>query len=118
MFDITTQGITGFTGSLTSACSGNDSSGIRTPAIAITTLVWPAATTPIATGAIGPRVVSTPVTAPAGVAHDAGHRAILDDIDTHRRGRPGIAPGHGIMPGHPAAALQGGAQDRIAHVLR
>ena len=60
MFDITTQGITGLTGSLTNACNGNDSSGMRTPAIAISTLVWPAATTPIRPAAIGPLVVSTP----------------------------------------------------------
>ena len=45
-FDITTQGKTGFTGSDTSAWSGKLSSGMRRPAIAITTLVWPAATTP------------------------------------------------------------------------
>ena len=54
----------GFSGSETSACSGNDSSGMRTPAIAITTLVLPAATTPIFFVAIAPRVVSTPLTAP------------------------------------------------------
>ena len=65
MFDITTQGITGFTGSLTNACSGNNSSGMLTPAIAITTLVWPAVTTPMRPAAIGPLVVSTPVAAPA-----------------------------------------------------
>ena len=46
VFDITTHGNTGLTGSDTSACSGKLSSGMRTPAIAITTLVWPAATTP------------------------------------------------------------------------
>ena len=37
---------------------------IRKPAIAITTLVWPAATTPIFLVAIAPLPVSTPVTAP------------------------------------------------------
>ncbi len=39
---------------------------MRTPAIAITTLVWPAATTPTFRAAIGPRVVSTAFTAPDG----------------------------------------------------
>ena len=37
---------------------------MRTPAIAITTEVWPAATTPIFFVAMAPRVVSTPATAP------------------------------------------------------
>ena len=37
---------------------------MRTPAIAITTDVCPAATTPIFLVAIAPRVVSTPETAP------------------------------------------------------
>ena len=37
---------------------------MRTPAIAITTEVWPAATTPTFLAAIAPRVVSTPATAP------------------------------------------------------
>ncbi|MEO1266055.1 MAG: FAD-dependent oxidoreductase, partial [Pseudomonadota bacterium] len=50
----------GFTGSETSACSGKLSSGIRTPACAITVLVLPAATTPILSASIAPRVVSTP----------------------------------------------------------
>jgi hypothetical protein len=47
VFDITTQGSTGFTGSDTSACSGKLSSGRRSPAIAITTLVCRPPTTPI-----------------------------------------------------------------------
>ena len=56
--------MTGFSGSETSACRGKDSSGILRPAIAITTLVWPAETTPIFLVAIAPLVVSTPLTAP------------------------------------------------------
>ena len=64
VFDITTHGIIGLTGSETSACSGLLSRGMRTPAIAMTTEVWPAAATPIFLAAIFPRVVSTPETAP------------------------------------------------------
>ena len=64
VLDITTQGMTGFSGSDTSACNGNNSSGSRTPAIAMTTLVLPAATTPIFLVAMAPRVVSRPLTAP------------------------------------------------------
>ena len=39
---------------------------MRTPAIAITTLVWPAATTATLRAAMRPRVVSTAFTAPDG----------------------------------------------------
>ena len=62
---MTTQGNTGFTGSLTSACRGKLSSGMRTPAIAMTRLVDPAATTPTRRARTGPRSVSTPLTAPS-----------------------------------------------------
>ena len=44
---MTTQGKTGFTGSDTRAWSGKLSSGRRTPAMPSTTLVLPAAETPI-----------------------------------------------------------------------
>ncbi len=64
VFDITTQGNMGLTGSETSACSGKLSSGSCTPAIRITTLELPAATTPILLLRIGPRVVSSASTAP------------------------------------------------------
>ena len=64
VLDMTTQGKTGFKGSETSACKGKHSSGRRTPAIAMTTLVFPATTTPILFVATAPRVVSRPLTAP------------------------------------------------------
>ena len=58
---------------------------MRTPAIAITTLVWPAATTPTLLGADRVRAsVSTPVTAPSGAASNAGDLAVLDDVDAQR----------------------------------
>ena len=59
VFGVTTQGNSGFTGSETSACSGKLSSGMRRPAIAMITLVWPAATAPTFLARISPRVVST-----------------------------------------------------------
>jgi len=64
VFDITTQGMIGLTGSETSACSGLLSSGMRAPVIAMTTEVWPAAATPILLAAMFLRVVSTLETAP------------------------------------------------------
>ena len=106
MFDITTQGNTGFTGSDTSACSGKLSSGMRTPAIAMITLVWPAATTPIFLARISPRVVSTASTAPDGVAADRRHLAVLDDVDAEPVGAARIAPGDRVMPRDAAAPLQ------------
>ena len=64
VFDMTTHGNTGYTGSDTSAWSGKLSSGMRTPAIAISTDVWPAATTPTLRARIAPRVVSRASMAP------------------------------------------------------
>ena len=61
-----TQGKIGFTGSLTSACSGKLSSGSRTPAVSITTEVWPAAETATFLARMKPLAVSTPVTRPSG----------------------------------------------------
>src|SRR6202035_6004369 len=66
VLDITTQGNAGLTGSETSACKGKLSSGNLTPAMSMTTLVLPAATTPTFFAAMNPRDVSTPVTAPDG----------------------------------------------------
>ncbi len=53
-----------------------------------------------------------------GVAADALHLAVLDDVDAERGSRAGIAPGDGVMPRHAAAALQGRAEDRVADVGR
>jgi len=65
VFDITTHGNTGLTGSDTSACNGKLSSGKRNPAMAAITLVCPAATMPTLRALIVPRVVSTASTAPS-----------------------------------------------------
>ena len=81
----------------------------------MTTLVWPAATTPTFRAAIVPRVVSTPVTAPAASRSDPGDLAILDDVDAERVGGARIAPGDRVVPRHAAAALQGRAEHRVAH---
>src|SRR3546814_6173676 len=61
---MTTQGKTGFTGSETSACSGKLSSGSRTPAVSMTTEVFPAADTATFFARMKPLAVSTPKTRP------------------------------------------------------
>ena len=48
---------------------------------------------------------------------ETDHLGVLDQVDTGRIGRTGIAPGHGIVTGHAAATLHGGAHDRVAGVL-
>ncbi len=47
---------------------------------------------------------------------EARHLAILDDIDAAGIGGAGEAPGDGIMPRGAAAALQAGADDRVARL--
>ena len=64
---MTTQSSTGFTGSDTSACNGWLCSGRRTPAIAATTELCPAATIATFSASIAPRLVSTPTTRPPAV---------------------------------------------------
>ena len=49
---------------------------------------------------------------------DAGHLAMLKDIDASGIGAACIAPGDGIVPGDAAAPLQGRAEDRVAHGRR
>ena len=115
VFDITTHGNTGFTGSETSACSGKLSSGMRTPAIAMTTLVWPAATTPTLLVADWPPGGLDPCDRARRIAADRGHLAVLDDVDAELVGGARIAPGDRIVARDAAAALQGGADDRVAH---
>ena len=64
-----------------------------------------------------PRVVSTRLDRAARVALDAGHFAILDDVDAERIGGARVAPGDGIVPRRAAAPLQRRAQHRIADVV-
>jgi len=52
-----------------------------------------------------------------GAAPDAGHLAILDDVDAERIGRARVAPGNGIVPRRAAAPLQRGTQHRIADIV-
>ena len=107
---------TGLIGSDTIACSRWLEIGSRNPAMAASTLEWPATAMATFLAPMAPRVVSTPVTRP--FSHlEAGDLAILDDVDAARIGRARIAPGDGIVPRHAAAALQAGADDRIARVL-
>ena len=80
----------------------------------MTTLVWPAATTPILRAAIGPLLVSTPADRAAGVAGDRLDLAILDDVDAARARAPRIAPGDGVMARGAAGALQRRAAHGIA----
>src|ERR1051326_8738449 len=67
-FDITTQGWTGSSRSETSAWSGWLWIGSRSPAIAATTELWPAAHSATAPAAIRPRDVRTPVTRPPWIS--------------------------------------------------
>ena len=43
---------------------------------------------------------------------------MLDQVYAQSIGGTGKAPGHGIMAGHAATPLYGGADDRVAGVLR
>ncbi len=48
---------------------------------------------------------------------EAGHLAILDDVDAALVGRAGIAPGHRVVPHRAAARLQQPAADRKARIV-
>ena len=50
------------------------------------------------------------------VAPDAGHFAVLDDVDAERVGGARVAPGHRIVPRRAAAPLQRRAEHRVADV--
>ena len=117
MFDITTQSSTGLTGSDTSACSGWLCSGSRTPAIAASTELCPAALIATLSATIVPRRGLDPDD-PAACGADRRHLAILDDVDAARVGGAGIAPGDRVVPRHPAAPLQRRAEHRVARVAR
>ncbi|MNN23296.1 hypothetical protein D3C81_1366890 [compost metagenome] len=49
---------------------------------------------------------------------EADHFGLLDQVDAQGVGSAGEAPGHGIVTGNAATALYGGAEDRVAGVLR
>ena len=49
---------------------------------------------------------------PVALAPDAGHLAVLDDVDAHRVGAARVAPGDRIVPRGAAAPLQRRAEDR------
>ena len=117
MFDITTQGNTGLTGSDTSACSGKLSSGMRTPAIAMIDAGVAGRHDADFGVRISPRVVSTAATAPS-VAADPRHLAVLDDVDAERIGAARIAPRDRVVARNAAAPLQRAAEHRIADVAR
>src|SRR3984957_19078524 len=95
---------------------------MRTPAIAITTDVWPAATTPTFLVAIAPWLVSTPETAP-----EASRRIAFASpfwmmstarVDAARRRCARITPGDRVVPRRAAAPLQRCPHDWIADVAR
>lgn len=52
----------------------------------------------------------------AAVAANAGHLAVLDEIDARRIGAAREAPGHRVVPRHAAAPLKRGTEHRIAAV--
>src|SRR5499427_4165348 len=51
-----------------------------------------------------------------GVAPDTRYLAVLDDVDTECIGGARVTPGHGIVAGGAAAAVQGGPEPRGADV--
>ena len=53
---------------------------------------------------------------PAVLDAEAGDLAVLDDVDAAGVGAASIAPGDRVVAGHAAAALQRGAEHRIARV--
>ena len=83
----------------------------------MTTLVWPAAETPTLRERMRPRRRLQRLDRAARVLADAGHLAVLDDVDAERIGGARIAPGDRIVPRGAAAPLQGRAQHRIADVV-
>jgi hypothetical protein len=80
VFDITTQGNTGFTGSETSACNGKLSSGMRTPAMAIDHAgVAGRNHADLACANLTARRLDR-LDRTASAAADRRHRAVLDDV--------------------------------------
>ncbi len=65
---------------------------------------------------MAPRVVSTP-TMRLAFAQEAGHLAVLDDVDTAIARGARIAPDDGIVPGRAAARLQEPALDRETRIV-
>ena len=63
------------------------------------------------------REVSTPLTRSA-VSADAGHFAVLDDVNAVRAGAAGVTPGDRIMAHGAAAPLQEAAENRVAAVVQ
>jgi hypothetical protein len=53
---------------------------------------------------------------PAAVLDEAGHLAVLDDVDAHRVTGPGERPGHVVVLGDARAWLERPAEDRVAHL--
>ena len=88
---------------------------MRRSAIAMTTLVLPAATTPTLRVSIAPRVVSTASTAPPTPRRIAVTSQFSMMSTPERVGGARIAPGDRVMPGDAAAPLQGGPDHRVAH---
>ena len=82
-----------------------------------TTLLWPAADDAHLARADGAARGFDAFHGAIGVAADAGHFAILDDVDAERVRRAGVAPGHGVVARRAAAALQGRAHHGIADVI-
>ena len=111
-----TLSISGCSPSVTKACSAWLSIGSRSPAIAATREELPAQARPIFAGA-DKAARGLDADSPAILLADAGHLAILDDIDAQPVGRARIAPGHRIMPHRAAALLQQAALDREPRIF-
>ena len=114
---MTTHGRTCSSSSETSACSGCDCTGSRSPAIAASTEVWPAAASATFSARIGPREVCTPVTRPPSTSIPVTAQSwMMSTPSASARAR--VAPGDVVVLGDPAARLVGRAEHRVAHVRR
>src|SRR6266850_2390541 len=115
---MTTVSCTGFTGSETSACSGWLCSGRRTPAIAASTELCPAATMPTRPAPIAPLVVVAPRHARAALQRRSHHRVahVRRDVDD----RAEVLHLPGVEPFRVDAVQPIGmhSTDRLAHVAR
>ncbi len=80
------------------------------------TLVCPAAATPMRGGADRPARGLHALDRAGAVEADAGHLAVLDDVDAERVGGARVAPGDRVVARGAAAALQRGAEHRVADV--
>ena len=114
---VTTQLMSGFSGSVTKACSTWLSIGsFSMPALRSTSDVLPATATPTFGARIVPRLRDDADDAVA-LLQEAGHLAVLDDVDAEPVGGVREAPGDGVVARGAGARLQQPADDGKARVV-